>query len=257
MSLSELTARVRTVWESLAGAPGGFGPVVRVAVSSGSLLSLLGWAGLVVIGGEAVATAPDERTAWLITDALTSVAAAADAAVLTRLLAIGDMIGPAALAYVDAESFRPRPGQEAVAVDDTAPALRRLLAEAVASDAGESGLAEITSPAFVVRAAGEVAAAAGYVDWPGGVAHLSVLTAARARGRGLGAVASSAAVTHALAAGKLPQWRARVEASQRIARGLGFHELGAQVGFRLTTDWSVRSLTRVTDVRCRVKPARW
>jgi hypothetical protein len=161
MSLSELTARVRTVWESLAGAPGGFGPVVRVAVSSGSLLSLLGWAGLVVIGGEAVATAPDERTAWLITDALTSVAAAADAAVLTRLLAIGDMIGPAALAYVDAESFRPRPGQEAVAVDDTAPALRRLLAEAVASDAGESGLAEITSPAFVVRAEGEVAAAAG------------------------------------------------------------------------------------------------
>jgi hypothetical protein len=99
MSLSELTARVRTVWESLAGGPGGFGPVVRVAVSSGSLL-----------------------------------------------------------------------------------------------------------------------------------------TAARARGRGLGAVASSAAVTHALAAGKLPQWRARVEASQRIARGLGFHELGAQVGFRLTTD---------------------
>ena len=119
-------------------------------------------------------------------------------------------------------------------MDGTAPALRPAsLAEAVASDSRrERGLAgKITSPAFVVRAAGEVAAAAGYVDWPGGVAHLSVLTAARARGRGLGAVASSAAVTHALAVGKLPQWRARVEASQRIARGLGFHELGAQVGF--------------------------
>jgi L-amino acid N-acyltransferase YncA len=237
MSLSELTARVRTVWESLAGAPGGFGPEVRVAVSPGSLLSLPGWPGLVVIGGEAIATAPDERTARFITDALSGVAAesAADAAVLARLLPIGDMIGPAALAYVDAEGFRPRPGPETVAVDATAPALQRLLAEAAASDAGESGLAEITSPAFVVRAAGEVAAAAGYADWPGGVAHLSVLTAARARGRGLGAVASSAAVTHALAAGKLPQWRARVEASRRIARGLGFHELGAQVGFRLTT----------------------
>jgi GNAT acetyltransferase len=238
MPLAELTARVRTVWEGLAGAPGGFGPVVRVAVSSGSLLSLPGWAGLVVIGGEAIATAPDERTARLITDALSGVAAAsaAEAAVLTRQLPIGDMLGPATLAYVDAGDFRPRPGLDTMAIDVAAPALQQLLAEAAASDAGDSGIGEITSPAFVVQATDRVIAAAGYVDWPGGIAHLSVLTAAQARGHGLGGVVSSAAVAHALAAGKLPQWRARAEASLRIARRLGFHELGAQVGFRLTPD---------------------
>lgn len=235
MPRSELTARVRTVWESLAGVPGGFGPVVRVAVSSGSLLGLPGWAGLVVIAGEAIATAPDESTARIIEDALGHVApaVAADAAVLRRELAIDDMLGPASLAYVAAEDFRPRSGRDTEPMDTATPAVQQFLAEADAREAGESGMAEITSPAFVIRARGRVIAAAGYQHWPGGVAHLSALTAAEARGHGLGSVVGSAAVVHALAAGKLPQWRARVEASQKIARRLGFDEMGAQVSFQL------------------------
>jgi RimJ/RimL family protein N-acetyltransferase len=77
-------------------------------------------------------------------------------------------------------------------------------------------------------------AAAGYRDWPCGTAHLCVLTAAEARGRGLARVAASAAVAHAISEGKLPQWRARPEASRRVARALGFRELGSQVSIRLS-----------------------
>ncbi|NUS16469.1 MAG: GCN5-related N-acetyltransferase, partial [Streptomyces sp.] len=40
--------------------------------------------------------------------------------------------------------------------------------------------------------------------------------------------AASAAVAHALAAGLLPQWRARRVAPRRVATALGFRELGAQ-----------------------------
>ncbi|HLI37070.1 MAG TPA: hypothetical protein VKV80_06980 [Streptosporangiaceae bacterium] len=42
-----------------------------------------------------------------------------------------------------------------------------------------------------------------------------------------------AAVTHAIGEGKLPQWRARFQASRRIARALEFRELGSQVNIRL------------------------
>ncbi|WP_314253915.1 GNAT family N-acetyltransferase [Streptomyces kutzneri] len=56
-----------------------------------------------------------------------------------------------------------------------------------------------------------------------------MLTAPDARGRGLGRVTGPAAVQHALAAGRLPQWRARTTASRRVAQALGFGEPGAQL----------------------------
>jgi len=77
-------------------------------------------------------------------------------------------------------------------------------------------------------------AAAGYRDWPCNTAHLCVLTAATARGRGLARATASAAVTHAIHEGKLPQWRARPQASRHLARALGFRELGSQASIRLT-----------------------
>jgi GNAT superfamily N-acetyltransferase len=77
-------------------------------------------------------------------------------------------------------------------------------------------------------------AALAYRDWPCGTAHLCVLTASAARGRGLARAAASAAVAHAIEQGRLPQWRARPQASRRVASALGFRELGFQVSIRLT-----------------------
>jgi RimJ/RimL family protein N-acetyltransferase len=76
-------------------------------------------------------------------------------------------------------------------------------------------------------------AAAGYLTWPGSVAHLSVLTDPAFRGRGLAKLAGSSATADALACGLLPQWRARVPASIRVAARLGFVSCGSQVSIRL------------------------
>ncbi|NEB68512.1 GNAT family N-acetyltransferase, partial [Streptomyces fulvissimus] len=51
--------------------------------------------------------------------------------------------------------------------------------------------------------------------------------------RGLARQVASEATAHALAAGLLPQWRARPAASRRVAAALGYRELGAQLSVRL------------------------
>jgi hypothetical protein len=113
------------------------------------------------------------------------------------------------------------------------PDMGTLLARVRPEDADEADLAEITSPAFVIRGGAGILAAAGYQVWPHDTAHLSVLTATAERGRGLARVAAGAAVASALAAGLLPQWRARPEASRRVARALGFKEFGSQLSLSL------------------------
>jgi hypothetical protein len=234
-----LTAQARAVWERLAGLPVVFASVLRPAVSPQSRLCPPGWVGLVVIADAAIATVPDADTAQIMQQALSRVPAASltDLAVLNSELVITDVLGPATLAYLDSMDFRPPPGPASTEILDVSdPALAPLLSDTDARDLDESGIVEITSPAFVIREQDRIVAAAGYRDWPGQVAHMSVLTAVHARGRGLGRVAASAAVAHALRENKLAQWRARPQASRQIARRLGFQELGSQVSLRLASD---------------------
>lgn len=93
----------------------------------------------------------------------------------------------------------------------------------------ESGLGEITSPAFVVRIHDEAVGAAGYCMWPSRTAHMSGLTDPEYRRRGLARPTGSAAVTHALEAGSIPQERARAPPSEHVEFALGFRERGAQL----------------------------
>jgi len=190
----------------------------------------------VVIGEEAIATAPAPGLAHALQQALGGLPAASltDAGVLSARLSAAELRGPATLAYLDAGEFRPHPG--ATAVEPVGPqdgGLRSFLSECDAADLEEGGIEGITSPAFAVRERGSVVAVAGYRDWPGRVAHVCVLTGARARGRGLARITGSAAAAHAIRQGRLPQWRARLATSQRIARELGFRELGSQASIRL------------------------
>jgi RimJ/RimL family protein N-acetyltransferase len=169
--------------------------------------------------------------------ALSAVPAASltDTEVLSRRLHIAEMRGPAALAYLDPADFRPQPSDAIVGpLELDHRGLRQFLATADTDDVEESGMQGITSLAFAVREHGQVVAAAGYRDWPCSTAQLSVLTAAAARGRGLARAAASAAVARVIEEEKLPQWRARPEASRRIARALGFRELGSQVSICLS-----------------------
>ena len=146
---------------------------------------------------------------------------------------MAEALGPATLAYCDVAGFHPVASSAVELVPAGGSDMEGLLARVSAEDADESGLAEITSPAFVVRSGLDVIAAAGYRAWPGDTAHVSVLTVPAERGRGLARVVATASVTHALEAGLLPQWRARLQASRRVARALGFRELGSQLSIRL------------------------
>ncbi|MFB8077000.1 GNAT family N-acetyltransferase [Streptomyces sp. NPDC056013] len=257
MAHSALLIRARELWERLADAPVSFtspseptgsagateasGPTgPTVVVSPTSALCPPSWAGIVVLGGAAIATAPTESAALVLRRALASVPVAS----LTRpeiveaVLPVADVLGPATLAYLSSAEFRPasHPQGAAEPLASTHPDVQGLLRSAEPEDLAESGMEEITSPAFVVREGTDVVAAAGYRAWPAETAHVCVLTHPQWRGRRLARHTSSAAVAHALAAGLLPQWRARPPASRRVARSLGFRELGSQLSIRLEVD---------------------
>ncbi|MEV0002914.1 GNAT family N-acetyltransferase [Micromonospora sp. NPDC050980] len=159
---------------------------------------------------------------------LPSVAAApltllADAAVPAALVALG-----ASLHERDLVNWALTTGFEAVE--------HLVLRRQWRGSSDECGLADITSRAFVVRRGNDVLAAAGYRHWPGHVAHLGVLTRPDRRGRELARAVSSAAVADALAHDLLPQWRARPGPSRRVARALGFRQLGTQLSLSLAEE---------------------
>ncbi|MFI8389106.1 GNAT family N-acetyltransferase [Streptomyces sp. NPDC085540] len=236
-----LLLRARELWTELAGAPVEFCPPApsggaKVVVAPGSLLCPPSWTGFVRVGDAALVTAPSLQAARMVNDATQKMTheEVVDIARLRAVLPVLDVLGPASLFYLGGEDLLPAHGAtdvEQLPIGDRG--LAALLALAGEEDAGESGLEDISSPAFCLRRGDEVVAAAGYRSWPKSVAHLSVLVSPHCRGRRLARAVASAAVAHALGAGLLPQWRARLEPSRRVAVALGFHELGAQLSVRL------------------------
>ncbi|MFC8825004.1 GNAT family N-acetyltransferase [Streptomyces sp. NPDC057137] len=246
----------RALWTELAGVPVEFTSPADVVVAPDSLLCPPGWAGIVRIGDAAVITAPDARSAEAMGEAARQLSyeelvdPVRLGVALSGTAPLLDVLGPAALSYLERgrDSFVPfvpakaRPEETGGTVERAASdagALNALLATVGKDDADEAGLDEITSPAFLLREGGgggeggDVVAAAGYAAWPRSVAHLCVLVAPHHRGRGLATIVASAAVSHALDAGLLPQWRARPYPSRRVAAALGFRELGAQLSVRI------------------------
>ncbi len=234
-----LLDRARALWKELAARPVEFSSSpdgANVVVSPGSRLCPPLWAGIVVLGGASIITVPSMQVGQVMAGVSSKLSGEelVDEDRLREVLAILDGLGPASLFYLDRADFLPAQGgaavEEAVDGDDE---LAALLSRAGDEDTGESGMADITSPAFVIREYDDVVAAAGYQVWPRSVAHLSVLVAPGHRGRGLARVVASAAVAHALDAGLLPQWRARPRPSKRVALALGFRELGSQLSVRI------------------------
>ncbi|MGK8524973.1 GNAT family N-acetyltransferase [Nocardia asteroides] len=241
MSVETVLAHAEALWEMLAGVPVAFSPgQVEVVVSPGSLMCPAGWSGAVALGNAVIVTAPDAAAARMIRDAGARIGVT-DIVVAERLgtvLPVAEVRGPAMLAYTSDELFQPvsRGANTIGRVLAGDSALTDLLELCGRADRDESGLEEITSPAFTLHSAGGLVSAAGYRIWPNHTAHISVLTAPDCRGRGLARMTAGAAVKHALAHGLTPQWRARTPASRRVAAALGFCELGVQLSFRLETD---------------------
>ncbi|MFB0627011.1 GNAT family N-acetyltransferase [Streptomyces sp. AB3(2024)] len=233
-----LLVRARELWAELAGSPVEFRPSggAQVVVAPGSRLCPPSWTGIVRIGDAVLVTAPSVQAAGLVDDAARRMTheEVVDVARLRAVLPVLDVLGPASLFYLGHDGFLP--AHEGIGVEQSPSGdggLVALLALAGEEETDESGLEDISSPAFCLRRGDEVVAAAGYRSWPQSVAHLSVLVAPHCRGRRLARVVASAAVAHALDAGLLPQWRARSCPSRRVAVALGFRELGTQLSVRL------------------------
>ncbi|RKE23267.1 GNAT family N-acetyltransferase [Streptomyces sp. TLI_171] len=228
-----LLQRAQELWAALAGVPVSFPRpgAATVAVSPDAGTCPRGWVGVLTLGGAVLATAPDQRRAELVRAAML---VCPDAARLPELLSVGRVLGPAALAYLAPDGLRPaRPDLKVRDLARDHPAVQALTARVAAAERKEADLDEITSPAFVVARGGRVLAACGYRHWPCATAQFSVLTAPDHRGLGLAGAAATAAARHALAAGLLPQWRARPTASRRVAARIGFRELGAQLSLEV------------------------
>jgi GNAT superfamily N-acetyltransferase len=230
-----LVRRARDLWVRLAGVPVAFPTTdaVTVVVAPASRLCPPGWTGIVVLGGAGIATAPDADAASALRAALQRlpVTAATDTARVRAELPVTDVLGPATLAYLHEADLSPR--VSGAPVERATRDLDDLLAVAAPDEVAESGMDAITSDAFVVRHDGRIVAAAGHVRWLDTAAHLCVLAAPDHRGRGHARAVAAAATADAPAQGLLPQWRARPEPSRRVARALGFRELGTQLSVRL------------------------
>ncbi|ABY22713.1 acetyltransferase [Renibacterium salmoninarum ATCC 33209] len=101
-------------------------------------------------------------------------------------------------------------------------------------DVNESGIAETTHQ-FTIVSEQEAFASAGYQEWQGLLAHLSLLVRPDMRRNGFGLTVAGIAAQEALGAGLIPQWRVSIsnQASQALATKLGFVAAGLQTSVLL------------------------
>ncbi|MET8327156.1 GNAT family N-acetyltransferase [Streptomyces sp. NPDC005181] len=197
MTDDPLLARARDLWMELADTPVEFCPSggAKVVVAPRSRLCPPSWTGVVRIGDAAIVTAPSVRAAGMVDDAARKMSPEElfDVARLRAVLPVLDVLGPASLFYLGQDGLL-LPAHQVTGVEQLPIGdgdLAALLALAGQEEAGESGLEDISSPAFCLRRGNEVVAAAGYRSWPRSVAHLSVLVAPHCRGQRLARAVAS------------------------------------------------------------------
>jgi GNAT superfamily N-acetyltransferase len=237
----------RTVeaWNVLAGVPGGWvSGKITIASSPASVIAPPGWVGAIRLGARSVSvgaliTAPDEPQAASVRGKLGAVMPeqATDRPAWGSLWPSDPrhVLGPAELAYLDSPDFTPRAGEpvEAVALADISDAVAALEHDAGSDDANEVDVTDAVSPLFVIWRGTAVAAVCAYRPWIDRLAHMMVLTHPDHRGQGLAQRVATEASRYALDSGLVPQWRARVPASQAVARAVGYTTVGAQLSIRL------------------------
>ncbi|MEY9911156.1 GNAT superfamily N-acetyltransferase [Catenulispora sp. MAP12-49] len=233
---SQILPSVREMWAQIAASPVVFpDDGISIVTSPRSRMCPPGWVGLVLLAGAGIGTAPDDATADAVRTALADCPPERlrDPSEAAKVLPAGEMLGPVTLAYLASDSFRPSSGPAVEQLPADHPDLKALENQCSPEERHEASIGELTSPVFAIREGRDIIAAAGYVAWLRATAHMAILTAPRARGQGLAKVTASSAVAHAVAARMLPQWRARVPASQQVARALGFAELGVQIRLKI------------------------
>lgn len=222
----------RRLWRTLAGDPSVLRPGTVRLVHGSRGIAPPGWTGVLRLGDAFLIEVGDADAATIET--LRSLEDPSDPADVVRLLEPSETLGPGELFYLP-------DGAEVAAVDvagDVAEvrleAIQVWLAELPAGDVAESSLSDMED-VLILRRGGEVLGAAGHLSWPSAVGHLGVLVAPGARGAAVGSCLGALATQRVLERGEFPQWRAAAwnDASQIVARRIGYRLMGRQFSFRL------------------------
>jgi GNAT superfamily N-acetyltransferase len=234
--------RALALWRDLTGDPETGTPGTRKVVRGSRGLGPEGWTAVLRLGNSWVIETGEADASTLA--ALLDLDDPADPEQVDAVVPIGESIGPAELAYLP-EGSRPeidaaeaRAGSHGVVdldvtiVEVARRALATWLDTLPPEDVAESSVNGMDR-VLVADVAGQHVAAAGHRTWPEGVAHVGLLVAPTARGRGLGHLLGAAATERALVHGLVPQWRATTtnRASRAIASRIGYVEFGRQFGF--------------------------
>lgn len=182
---------------------------------------------VVAVGDATVVAGPPRVKAAL---ASLSVASLRDADAIAAALPGSRAIGTGHLLFTGSRpGHPPHPVVEASSLDVAS------VGASLPEDAwAEAGVQEMEHR-WVARDGDRAVAVAGYQRWHGTVAHLGVASAPTQRRRGFAFSAASRAVSAAIDAGLVAQWRTRVgnDASLRLAERLGFTRLGTQAAVAL------------------------
>lgn len=147
------------------------------------------------------------------------------------------VVGPAVIAYADADTLRASPARTDARLlgEADGPALDALRAAVAVHEWEHGGSTLGDTPVAGAFVEGVLAAVSGYAVWGGRIAHLAVVAHPEFRGRGLGAAAVALGARTALDAGLIPQYRtlASNSSSMGIARRLGFVGYAVSLSVRL------------------------
>jgi RimJ/RimL family protein N-acetyltransferase len=225
-----VTTAARAAWARLVGLDA-LEPLA-VLVDPRSPMCRAGWIGILALDRTITVAVPTDDLREPVRSALAAVGpddVTRPDVVRPLLPPTRSVLGPATLSYPPTGFSLDRSEATLVAADE----LLDFLATIALDDLDESGfVADDMDAVHGSRtASGELAAVCGYRRWPNGVAHLGIVTSPDHRRHGHARRAASATLRSALDSGLLPQWRARVPASQALAADLGLVVLGAQLGF--------------------------
>jgi GNAT superfamily N-acetyltransferase len=146
------------------------------------------------------------------------------------------VIGPAAIGYANAIHASTGFARQLAIADEPSVQCLRAACDTEEWEHGGSDLTQAVCAGVFMGT--ELTALAGYQIWGGSIAHISVVTHPRYRGRGFARDAVSFITAHAVLAGLLAQYRTLAAnlPSMRIAQGLGFQMYGTSIAIRLRPD---------------------
>lgn len=218
-------ARLRAAWaEALGAAPSALEGTGVTRVERAELDAVI----VLELGSAIVVAAPPSAKSAL---AGLDIAALRDADAIAAALPGSTAIGTAQLLFT---GTRPAHPQHEV-VEASSLDVASVGAALPEDEWAEAGVQEMEHR-WAVHQKQEAAAIAGYQRWHGTVAHLGVAVTPSRRRRGYAFSAAAHAVSAAVDAGLLAQWRCRIgnEASLRLADRLGFTRMGTQSAVALS-----------------------